>query len=82
MTLDYQQVKVGQQYYSLMSQSTYDRALAIYEGGAIQLESSVTAINLIVDSMDRSTMDEDQYLAIKDWQKQLENAQLKTRGLK
>ena len=65
-----------------MTQSTYDRALAIYEGGAIQLESSVTAINLIVDSMDRSTMDEDQYLAIKDWQKQLTNAQLKTRGLK
>ena len=65
-----------------MTQSTYDRALAIYEGGAIQLESSVTAINLIVDSMDRSTMDEDQYLAIKDWQKQLTNAQLKTSGLK
>ena len=64
-----------------MSQSTYERALAIYEGGAIQLESSVTAINLIVDSMDRSTMDEDQYLAIKDWQKQLTNAQLKTRDL-
>ena len=64
-----------------MSQGTYDRALAIYEGGAIQLESSVTAINLIVDSMDRSTMDEDQYLAIKDWQKQLTNAQLKTRDL-
>ena len=65
-----------------MSQNTYDRALAIYEGGAIQLESSVTAMNYIVDSLDRSTMEEDQYLAIKDWQKQLENAQLKTRGLK
>lgn len=64
-----------------MSQSFYERALAIYEGGAIQLESSVTAINLIVDSLDRSTMDEDQYLAIIDWQKQLTNAQLKTRDL-
>ena len=65
-----------------MSQSTYDRALAIYEGGAIQLESTVTAMNYIVDSIDRSTIGEDQYLAITDWQKQLENAQLKTRGLK
>ena len=65
-----------------MSQSTYERALAIYEGGAIQLESTVTAMNFIVDSIDRSTMNEDQYLAILDWQKQLENAQLKTRGLK
>ena len=64
-----------------MSQSTYDRALAIYEGGAIQLESSVTAMNYIVDSIDRSTINEDQYLAIKDWQKQLENAQLKTEVL-
>ena len=64
-----------------MSQSTYDRALAIYEGGAIQLESSVTAMNYIVDSLDRSTMNEDQYLAIKDWQNQLTNAQLKTRDL-
>ena len=57
-----------------MSQSTYERALAIYEGGAIQLESTVTAMNFIVDSIDRSTMEEDQYLAIKDWQKQLEDA--------
>ena len=65
-----------------MSQSTYERALAIYEGGAIQLESTVSAMNFIVDSIDRSTMNEDQYLAIKDWQKQLENAQLKSRGLK
>ena len=65
-----------------MSQSTYERALAIYEGGAIQLESTVTAMNFIVDSIDRSTMNEDQYLAIKDWQKQLEDAQLKSRGLK
>ena len=65
-----------------MSQSLYERALAIYEGGAIQLESSVTAINFLVDSIDRSTMNEDQYLAILDWQKQLENAQLKSRGLK
>ena len=65
-----------------MSQSTYERALAIYEVGAIQLESTVTAMNFIVDSIDRSTMEEDQYLAIKDWQKQLEDAQLKSRGLK
>ena len=65
-----------------MSQSTYERALAIYEGGAIQLESTVTAMNFIVDSIDRSTMNEDQYLAIKDWQKQLVDAQLKSRGLK
>ena len=64
-----------------MSQSTYERALAIYEGGAIQLESTVTAMNYIVDSIDRSTINEDQYLAIKDWQKQLTNAQLKTRDL-
>lgn len=64
-----------------MSQSIYDRALAIYEGGVIQLESSVSAINYIVDSIDRSVINEDQYLAIKDWQKQLENAQLKSRGL-
>ena len=64
-----------------MSQSTYERALAIYEGGAIQLESTVSAMNFIVDSIDRSTMEEDQYLAIKDWQKQLEDAQLKSRGL-
>ena len=65
-----------------MSQSIYERALAIYEGGAIQLESTVSAMNFIVDSIDRSTINEDQYLAIKDWQKQLENAQLKSRGLK
>ena len=65
-----------------MSQSTYERALAINEGGAMQLESTVSAMNFIVDSIDRSTMEEDQYLAIKDWQKQLENAQLKSRGLK
>ena len=65
-----------------MSQSTYERALAIYEGGAIQLESTVTAMNFIVDSIDRSTINEDHYLAIKDWQKQLEDAQLKSRGLK
>ena len=64
-----------------MSQGTYDRALAIYEGGALQLESNLTAINLIVDSLDRSTMDEDQYLAIIDWQKQLSNSQLKMRDL-
>ena len=64
-----------------MSQGAYERALAIYEGGAIQLESSVTAINFIVDTIDRSKMDEDQYLAILDWQKQLENAQLKTRAI-
>nr|BAR26383.1 hypothetical protein [uncultured Mediterranean phage uvMED]BAR26558.1 hypothetical protein [uncultured Mediterranean phage uvMED]BAR26647.1 hypothetical protein [uncultured Mediterranean phage uvMED]BAR26750.1 hypothetical protein [uncultured Mediterranean phage uvMED] len=64
-----------------MSQSTYERALAIYEGGAIQLESTVTAINFLVDSIDRSNMDEEQYLRILDWQKQLENAQLKTRDL-
>ena len=82
MTLGYQQVKVGQLPKKTLTQSTYDRALAIYEGGAIQLESSVTAMNYIVDSIDRSTMEESQYLAIKDWQKQLENAQLKTRGLK
>ena len=65
-----------------MSQHIYERALAIYEGGAIQLESTVSALNFIVDSIDRSTINEDQYLAIKDWQKQLENAQLKSRGLK
>nr|BAR26701.1 hypothetical protein [uncultured Mediterranean phage uvMED]BAR26843.1 hypothetical protein [uncultured Mediterranean phage uvMED] len=64
-----------------MSQSTYERALAIYEGGAIQLESTVTAINFLVDSIDRTNMDEEQYLRILDWQKQLENAQLKTRDL-
>ncbi len=64
-----------------MSQSTYERALAIYEGGAIQLESTVTAINFLVDSIDRSNMDEEQYLRILDWQKQLENAQFKTRDL-
>lgn len=64
-----------------MSQSIYERALAIYEGGAIQLESTVTAINFLVDSIDRSNMDEEQYLRILDWQKQLENAQLKTRDL-
>ena len=63
-----------------MSQSLYERALAIYEGGAIQLESSVTAINFLVDSIDRSLIDEQEYLKILDWQKQLENAQLKTRG--
>jgi hypothetical protein len=65
-----------------MSQSIYERALAIYEGGAMQLESTVSAMNFIVDSIDRTTMNEDQFLAIKDWQKQLENAQLKSRGLK
>ena len=64
-----------------MSQSLYERALAIYEGGAIQLESSVTAINFLVDSIDRSLIDEQEYLKILDFQKQLENAQLKTRGL-
>ena len=64
-----------------MSQSLYERALAIYEGGAIQLESSVSAINFLVDSIDRSLIDEQEYLKILDWQKQLENAQLKTRGL-
>ena len=64
-----------------MSQSTYDRALAIYEGGAMQLESTVSAINFLVDSIDRTKMDEEQYLRILDWQKQLENAQLKTRDL-
>nr|BAR26401.1 hypothetical protein [uncultured Mediterranean phage uvMED]BAR26465.1 hypothetical protein [uncultured Mediterranean phage uvMED] len=64
-----------------MSQSIYERALAIYEGGAIQLESTVTAINFLVDSIDRSNIDEEQYLRILDWQKQLENAQLKTRDL-
>ena len=63
-----------------MSQSLYERALAIYEGGAIQLESSVSAINFLVDSIDRSLIDEQEYLKILDWQKQLENAQLKTRG--
>ena len=63
-----------------MSQSLYERALAIYEGGAIQLESSVTAINFLVDSIDRSLIDEQEYLKILDFQKQLENAQLKTRG--
>ena len=41
-----------------MSQSLYERALAIYEGGAIQLESSVSAINFLVDSIDRSLIDE------------------------
>ena len=65
-----------------MSQSIYERALAIYEGGALQLESTVSAMNFIVDSIDRTTMNEDQFLAIKDWQKQLEDAQLKSRGLK
>ena len=65
-----------------MSQSIYERALAIYEGGALQLESTVSAINFLVDSIDRTTMNEDQFLAIKDWQKQLEDAQLKSRGLK
>jgi hypothetical protein len=65
-----------------MSQSIYERALAIYEGGAMQLESTVSAMNFIVDSIDRTTMNEDQFLAIKDWQKQLENAQIKSRGLK
>ena len=65
-----------------MSQSLYERALAIYEGGAMQLESTVSAMNFIVDSIDRTTMNEDQFLAIKDWQEQLENAQLKSRGLK
>ena len=64
-----------------MSQSLYERALAIYEGGAIQLESSVTAIKFLVDSIDRSLIDEQEYLKILDFQKQLENAQLKTRGL-
>ena len=64
-----------------MSQCLYERALAIYEGGAIQLESSVTAINFLVDSIDRSLIDEQEYLKILDWQKQLETAQLKTRGL-
>tara|TARA_Y100000401_G_scaffold891_1_gene702 strand:- start:517 stop:714 length:198 start_codon:yes stop_codon:yes gene_type:complete len=64
-----------------MSQSLYERALAIYEGGAIQLESSVSAINFLVDSIDRSLIDEQEYLKILDFQKQLENAQLKTRGL-
>ena len=64
-----------------MSQSLYERALAIYEGGAIQLESSVTALNFLVDSIDRSLIDEQEYLKILDFQKQLENAQLKTRGL-
>tara|TARA_B100001093_G_scaffold494644_1_gene538292 strand:- start:614 stop:811 length:198 start_codon:yes stop_codon:yes gene_type:complete len=64
-----------------MSQDAYERALAIYEGGAIQLESTVSAINFIVDTIDRSKMDEDQYLAILDWQKQLVNAQLKTRAI-
>ena len=65
-----------------MSQSLYERALAIYEGGAIQLESSVSAINFLVDSIDRSLIDEQEYLKILDFQKQLENAQLKSRGLK
>ena len=65
-----------------MSQSIYERALAIYEGGALQLESTVSAMNFIVDSIDRTTMNEDQFLAIKDWQKQLEDAQLKSRGMK
>lgn len=65
-----------------MSQSLYERALAIYEGGAIQLESSVTALNFLVDSIDRSLIDEQDYLKILDFQKQLENAQLKSRGLK
>ena len=65
-----------------MSQNIYERALAIYEGGAMQLESTVSAMNFIVDSIDRTTMNEDQFLAIKDWQEQLENAQLKSRGLK
>ena len=65
-----------------MSQSLYERALAIYEGGAIQLESSVTALNFLVDSIDRSFIDEQDYLKILDFQKQLENAQLKSRGLK
>ena len=65
-----------------MSQSIYERALAIYEGGAIQLESSVSAMNYIVDSIDRTTISEDQYLSILDWQKQLEDAQLKSRGMK
>ena len=65
-----------------MSQSLYERALAIYEGGAIQLESSVTAINFLVDSIDRSLIDEQEYLKILDFQKQLENAQLKSSGLK
>ena len=64
-----------------MSQSLYERALAIYEGGAIQLESSVSAINFLVASIDRSLIDEQEYLKILDFQKQLENAQLKTRGL-
>ena len=48
----------------------------------MQLESTVSAMNFIVDSIDRTTMNEDQFLAIKDWQEQLENAQLKSRGLK
>ena len=65
-----------------LSQTIYDRALAIYEGGAIQLESSVSAMNYIVDSIDRTTISEDQYLSILDWQKQLEDAQLKSRGMK
>ena len=65
-----------------MSQSIYERALAIYEGGALQLESTVSAMNYIVDSIDRTTISEDQYLSILDWQKQLEDAQLKSRGMK
>ena len=44
-------------------------------------ESSSNYFNYIFDSIDRTKIDEDEYLALVDWQKQLQNSAENVRGM-
>ena len=61
--------------------SQYEQLLGIFEGAAQMAESSSNYFNYIFDSIDRTKIDETEYLALVDWQKQLQNSAENVRGM-
>ena len=54
---------------------TYDRALSIYEGAAVQIEAALVAYNYLMDSLDITTLNSSQYIDIRDWETALKQSQ-------
>ena len=54
--------------------ATYDRALSIYEGAAVQVEAALVAFNLLVDSLDITKLNSSQYIDIREWQTAINQA--------
>ena len=46
---------------------TYDRALSIYEGAAVQVEAALIAYNYLMDSLDLTKLNSSQYIEIREW---------------